>query len=232
MKKLIIILMVFMQHISVVLAQDPQVAGSKKIDQLMKEKIMILKNGALLVRLQTKENSINALREGGNAEQANQVEARQQAFNKEVVAAFKSEFTFCPVYFFPSKYSENILSGDVNAVVFVNDSLQPDASIKFSQKDFLTAEFGPIEPDTASYYEDTHYDRSGSNLEKDKGYYGGANMGFEALKIMNKNFIQLKKPFPYYVRTYDSLPVERKLSKAVKKMNSELNDFYLKSKGK
>lgn len=102
--------------------QQPQ-SEHKSIDQLMREKIVLLKNGALLVRMQTKENSIKALRDGGNLEQANQVETKQQAFNKEVIAAFRSEFKFCPVYFFPSHYSENILGGNVSAVVFLNDSM-------------------------------------------------------------------------------------------------------------
>ena len=57
-------------------------------------------------------------------------------------------------------------------------------------------------------------------------------MGFDALKIMNSQFLQLKKPFPYYVRTYDSLPVERKLSKAVAKMNQQQDDYYKEHKGK
>ncbi len=207
-------------------AQDLSFTRNMTLEQLMEEKIRKLKNGALLVRLQTKEQSIDALRKAGNEEQARQVEAKQIAYNKEVIAAFRKEFTFCPVYFFPSQYSDTLRSGAVNSVVFVNDSLVPDPSIRVLQTDFLTAEFGTLDPDTVAYYEGKYYDYSGDGLDKQKSYYGGADMGFAALRIMNSYFVQLKKPFPYYVKTYESLPVERKMAKAVAKMNKQLEEYY------
>lgn len=214
------------------IAQDQNLSGNMTLEQLMEEKIRELKNGALLVRLQTKENSISALRRAGNEEQANQVEAKQAAYNKEIIAAFKSDFNFCPVYFFQSHYTEYILAGNLDEVVFVNDSLVPDPDIRCTQTVYLTAEFGPLDPDTAAYYEGRYYDYSKEGLSKQTSYYGGADMGFDALKIMNNQFLQLKKPFPYYVRTFDSLPVERKLSKAVAKMNKQLTDYYKEHKTK
>jgi hypothetical protein len=213
-----------------VLAQNQQSDKKMSIDELMQEKIRLLKDGALLVRLQTKTNSINALKQAGNIEKANQVEVQQKTFNKTVIAAFRSQFNFCPVYFFESQYSEKLLEGKMEEVIFLNDNLQPDQSIHIAQKEFLTAEIGPIESDTAAYFDDKHYDYSGKGLEKEKGYYSGADMGFDALKIMNSRFVQLKKPFPYYVRTYDPYPSEKKLKKVVTKMNTQLTDYYLRNK--
>jgi hypothetical protein len=51
-------------------------------------------------------------------------------------------------------------------------------------------------------------------------------MGFGALVIKSDQFIQLKKPFPYYVRTFDSLPIKRSPKTVVKKMNKKLHRFY------
>ncbi len=221
---------VLMVYTSVVFAQEKQPKERKQIEQLMQEKIRVLKNGALLVRLHTRENSIEALKNAGNPEQAQKVAEKQMAENKEIIQAFRSEFKFCPVYFFPSKYSENVASGKMDEVVFYNDNLAEDPGIKFVQSDFLTAEFGTLDPDTASYYDGEYYDRSGKSLEEKDAQYGGSNMGIEALKIMSRQFIQLRAPFPYYIRTYDSLPIERKFSKTVSKMNKELNEYYSQNK--
>ena len=108
----------------------------------------------------------------------------------------------------------------------MNDSMQPDPSIKVSQSNFLTAEFGSLDPDTSSYYEGRYYEYGDSGMQNKNAYYSGADMGFDVFKIMNTNFIQLKKPFPYYVRTYDSMPVKKKISKAVEKMDKELALYY------
>ena len=65
--------------------------------------------------------------------------------------------------------------------------------------------------------------------EKDKGKETySTSLGFEALIIKDKNFIQLKKPFPYYVRTFSSLfrPIKRTKSETVRKMNNDLISYY------
>jgi len=224
----LLILISIMPFLSI--AQNEPSGRNMTLEQLMQEKIRVLKNGALLVRLQTKENSITALRKAGNETQAKQVEDKQMAYNKDIIAAFRSEFHFCPVYFFTSNYSENLMAGNVGEVVFVNDKLVPDPSIKVTQPDFLTAEFGTLDADTAAYYESQYYEYGNKDIGKSDSYYGGANMGFDALRIMNSRLVQLKKPFPYYVRTYESLPVARKISKAVAKMNKQLNEYYSLSK--
>jgi hypothetical protein len=213
------------------IAQQPAQSSPQNIESLMAEKIRMLKNGALLVRLQTKENSINALRDAGNQETADKVEKQQQQFNKNLIAAFRNKYDFSPVYFFTSNYSEALLSGNLDKVVFVNDSVLPDPSIRITQTGFLIAEAGALEPDTAAYFEDQYYDYS-SNLAKKESYYGSSNMGIDAIRIMNNKFVQLKGPFPYYVRLYSSLPVERDLQKAVEKLNKKLSAYYEQKKEK
>ena len=214
----------------VILLLSNNVSGQDRpadnIEKFMEEKILQLKDGALIVRLKTKENSIVALRKAGNHELADKVELKQKTYNKELIRAFRSDFKFCPVYFLPSNYSENIIAGKIADVVFVNDSLDPDTSITMTQLNFLTAETGPLDPDTASYFESQHYDYSGKNLEKKETQYIGQNAGFEVIKMMNKEFIQLTQPFPYYVRIYDSLPMERSLPKAVARLNEKLQNYY------
>jgi len=219
-------LIVFLMSSSFVFSQNDQLKGRKQIQQLMQNNIVVLKNGALLVRIHSKENSIEALRNSGNADKAKQVEDKQIAYNKEVISAFRSEFKFCPVYFFSSKYSENVSSGNLDGVIFYNDNLIEDKSLKFIHSDFLTGEFGPLDPDTASYYDGEYYDRSGKDLEEKDAQYAASNMGMEVFKIMSRQFIQLRDPFPYYVRTYDTLPFERSLAKAAARMNKKLLKYF------
>ena len=49
-----------------------------------------------------------------------------------------------------------------------------------------------------------------------------AEFGFTGLVIKDSNFIQLPRPFPFYVRDFQSLPNRKKPSKVVKKMNARL----------
>lgn len=208
-------------------AQDkPQSANKPSIEQLMGENIRKLKSGMLLVRLQTKENSVSALRKAGQEAQAAQVEKKQAAYNLEIIAAFRSSFKFCPVYFFSSSYSELVRAGNLAEVVFVNDSLLPDPSIKPDRSGFLTAEFGILEPDTAAYFQGHYYYYGEQGREERSAYAGGADQRLPVLRIMDERFVQLTDPFPYYVRTYQEQPDEKKINKAVVKMNARLAQFY------
>ena len=210
---------------SIVTAQENAGDPSKSIQTLMAEKIRLLKNGALLFRLHTKENSIAALRDAGNQETADKIENQQQEFNKNLIAAFREKYNFSPVYFFTSDYTDTLLSGNISHVVFVNDSLDPDPSIKLTQSGFLIAEAGTLEPDTGVYFEGQYYDYS-EKRQKKESYYGSSNMGLDAIRIMNDRFVQLTNPFPYYLRLYTSMPVPRKIEVAVEKLNTEFNKYY------
>jgi hypothetical protein len=194
---------------------------------LSREQINQLKNGALLVRLKTNNNSIAALRKIGKIKQADEMQKKQAAYNLKIIRAFRKNFDFCSVYFFFSNYSTNISERLFNKVIFLNDSLVPDTSIKFTYKTFLTAEFGIIEEDTAKYYSYASFESDSSEgRHLVSHYYGGTEMGFGALLIKSDKFIQLRRPFPYYVRTFDSLPVERSTDEVVKMMNKDLHTFY------
>lgn len=56
-------------------------------------------------------------------------------------------------------------------------------------------------------------------------------MGFGALLIKNDQFIQLKDPFPFYVRTLSTLPYKRQPATVVVKIYKKLNNYYKKITG-
>ena len=65
-----------------------------------KKQINQLKDGALLVRLKTKKNTISALRKIGKSKLADEIEKKQSEYNLNIITAFKTNFDFCPTYFF------------------------------------------------------------------------------------------------------------------------------------
>ncbi len=152
------------------------------------QEINELKNSVLLVRLKTSENSIQALINAGETEKADKMRLSQLNENKKIISAFKQNFTFCEVKFFFSNTSEQVRQKQFDQI-FLNDSLQVDASISLdTNASYFIAEFGYIDQNNQI---DTGSCQSGAS----------SNMRFYSLRMMNNQFVQLQRPFPYYVRT-------------------------------
>ncbi len=182
--------------------QAPKTVSQKVITRRRSSRqIKELNRGTLLVRLKTSENTIRALKEVGLTEKAEEVRAQQEAENKEIVSAFKQHYTFSEVAFFYSNNSRNVKEKNYDNI-FLDDSLMIDPSVTISgSKPVFIAAFGPLKQDTARYLSSWRYEPDKDwSLEKKKEYYGGTNFGFQALKVMDENFVQLKDPFPFYVR--------------------------------
>lgn len=170
-----------------------------------------------------------ALRKMGKNKSADKLQSIQNDFNISIIIAFREYFNFCPVYFFFSDYSKYVKEKKFEKVVFLNNNLEPDSGIRFTGKSFLTAEFGITEADTSKNFAGYYYVKNKNGVERKAKYYGGTNMGFGALIIMSDELVQLSRPFPYYIRTFDSLWLfERSTGTVVKKLNKKLNKFYNK----
>lgn len=199
----------------------------KQLNEITTAQIIYLKNGALLVRLKNNDIALSALRKSGNNVQADKIEKKQVEINRNIIDAFHQQFNFCPVYFFYSNYSEAVKKKDFDNVVFLNDSLQPDPSIKFTKKSFLIAHFGVVLQDTAQYLENSTIEQNGNfSVKQTKTYYGGPSFGYEGLVISSDTFVQLRHPFPYFVRTRDSELKKKLLNRVIRKMNKQLIQFY------
>ncbi len=164
---------------------------------IAKKQINQLHDGALLVRLITKTKTITTLKNAGNYKMADEIELEQSTLNKRIILAFRNHFKFCPVYFFYSDYTEAVKNNEINKIIFLNDDLQLDPEILFKEDKFLTAEFSLID-----------------------------DADFEALIIKDNQFVQLKRPFPFYVRTFDSIWNDKKLNQVIVTLNHRLNSFY------
>ncbi len=206
---------------------DAQEVGNHSDKAIARNHIKALRDGALLVRLQTRSQSVETLKERGLADKAEELERRQQEENTEYLEAFVTEFDFAPVYFFRSEDSKLIKDGRLNEVTFLNHDLMPDSTIKVDQRNIYVAEFGNVDPDNDKIRQDYRLEKDSTGLKQKPTYYGSANMGFEALVIMDDQFVQLRRPFPYYVRTFGKKGIiTRSPAKTVRKMNEKLNQFY------
>lgn len=186
-----------------------------------------MKEGALFVRLKTNERALAVLRENGKTAQADALEKKQKEINQNIIGAFRQQFNFCPVYFFFSNYSAALKEKKMDAVVFLNDSLQPDPAITFSRSNFFIADFGVVLQDTAKYIENRALvPDENFSVKETKTYYGGPSFGYEGLVISSDAFVQLRSPFPYFQRTHDSQLKKKLLARVIKRMNKRLHKFY------
>ena len=112
---------------------------AQKAHPTAKDQIMMLKSGALLVRLKTSENIIKGLKDAGRNEDAEKVRMEQEATNKEIVSAFSEHFTFCKIFYFYSHNSASVKAGKLNGVL-LNKDLHVDSS--FTSSNFLIGQFG------------------------------------------------------------------------------------------
>ena len=158
----------------------------------LRENLNNLKNGFLLVRLRTSENAIKSLEKAGNQTMANTVKVQQQKNNLRLKAAFRENFTYCPVYFFYSSDSDKLLRGETKGIL-LNENLEKDSSLTFPQKPFLVAELTDVQPSNA--------DRIGGA--------SGENT-FRALVLRDNQLQQLKRPFPFFVKASQSFPPEKR----------------------
>jgi hypothetical protein len=187
------------------------------------ERAKQLKEGALLVRLLSRESSAKKLRDRGLTAQADELLRRQAEKNKIYIDAFLEEYDFSKVYFFSSDDSPQVKSGDLQDVVFLDDNGNPDENISFASDYFLIAEFSKVTGGSAHGVQEYRLEKDSTGVVQKPVYYGGPNLGFSALVLMNDQFEQLEKPFPYYVRYSDGFSLFLKKPKAaVSKMNERL----------
>lgn len=210
-------------------ATTPRKETKRSKTQTARQQINDLHDGVLLVRLQTRKNTIDALRRNGREKEAKQAELQQGELNKTIISALRNNFDFCPVYFFYSDYTPQVVQKQLDQVVFLNDSLQPDPAIKVSADKFFTAEYGPIGQDTTSRYSHSTYTPGGDwSMKKEDNYYGGTSSSYTTFSIKSDQLVRLYDPFPYYAKTLSR--TSNMIDVMVRKLNAKLHKFYAENK--
>lgn len=201
-------------------------------------KIEDLNNGILLVRLKDWEQKTDAYEQSGDSAEANRLAAFRKSQNLAIMEAFKNQYHFSEVAFFMSRDSKKIKDGNFEGV-FLNDSLQKDSSITIDKsKPRLIGEVDFLEADTSKHWQSSHYNIYTKKYEKIY-YSNSADFSRCAIVIRDANFVQMRKPFPYYVSCQTELKddplvnpvnviIKRNFVKAVSKLDSNLNYFHQK----
>ena len=185
--------------------------SNKELRQKANHSYVVLKENVLLVRLKNNLKKINALKEYGYNLEATDFQYNQNEENKQIIKSFKEEFTFCDTYFFFSEHSNLVRAKVFTEPFFLDDNLKVDTSLSVTTDSFLIAEFAHI----VSNHED--------GLNKRNSYWARPNMRFGALIVMNNQFVQIRRPFPRYSRTFASLPFfKRPIHKTVARLNKKL----------
>ena len=187
MKKLIIIFLIFLVGQNMSYAQDY---------------IQELKNGALLVRIpSTNQHKLKYLIAKGDTMKMLEEIEETQKYYENIVEAFNTEWSFCPVYFFWSDKTSEIKKGNLNNVYDFRGFLHPLTKQQKEQikNNYLIAYIGETQ----------------------------GNLKFNSLILSNPELIQLKKPYPRYVRTYSGLSfLQRELNKTVRILNKKIEWHY------
>lgn len=177
-----------------------------------KKAIANLKQGTLIVVLNTFESKVEILKQNGKLNEA--LEFEKQIFNENqlLVQSFKKYFDFCEVKFiFSKEYSA--LNNLKPQYIFLDNHLHLDSSLSLKHNYFLVLKKEAVLEEAA--------------VPKDnfKEQHSGVVVINEALVISYYSGIQVRKPFPFYVKAYDPFQYYR----AVKRLNYKLHRYYKKT---
>lgn len=188
-----------------------------------KEQIVNLKEkGALIVRLKAQTKKMEKLRERGLDAAADRVKTEAIAQNKELMAAFKADFDFCPVYFIDERGTAAVRKGEAKAGIFLDENLAIDKSIKCNADYILTAEYGQ------TYRNSEGPADNSDTLEEYQG--SPSQLELTGIVVKDDQFVPLQRPFPYYVKAHTAIILTRNESEMVKILNRNFNAFYKQQK--
>ena len=180
--------------------------NKRERDSIAADHILNLKDGVLLVRLQTSEKRITALENSGHTQEAADARREQQVKNNLIVKAFSVYYDFTEVYFFYADQSSSVKERKWDGILFSKymDPLREDA---IGDKPVYVL---------AS---------SGAGLKN----LGSDQIGFG---MLDSEMTSLDKPFPYYItKKTGSKIFEKSYAEMVQLYQIKLVDFHAKTKG-
>ncbi len=189
----------------ILVGATPLLAQKSNPAMAARQQINDLKQGTLVVRLRTQQFKIDALNTIDRPQTAKKITQQQRQINLQLVQDFKNNYTFSnqkTVFFYSTQTNDFKANNWQN--LFLNDSLEADPNIKIdTSKPIFVAEIAPIESQNQS-------------------------LGITALLIMDRNLMQLKPPFPFYVRPIDKIAYNntRRKTGDVGILNKKLEKFY------
>jgi hypothetical protein len=192
---------------------------SKREREIISAKaITELRKGTLIIRFPSHRKKIEALEKmaNSNPEKAKNIEdsiteliAQRDREYKELIAAFKANYTFSKVLYMYDYESTRLLDGSRKGI-FLSDELKPDPAIAMSTEYFYVLSFG-----------------------------SAGESGVDAYIVHGPDLKEMSRPFPYYFKknnfwkvlfsVVDSKSdVRADPEKVVKKIQTSFEEYYRK----
>jgi hypothetical protein len=201
----------------IITCASPLIAQEKNRKEQSKEWFAQLENGHLLVQLFNRDRTKQHIEAELGPNAVARYEADQMEKRKRLMKAFETHFTFCPVLFFYSNDASHLKNKDFDRVTFYNSQHQVIPAEQVNISSFLIGEVSRVESDSITYV-------SADGTTKKRPSYA-----FSAFVFRDNQFRQLRKPFPFYVRTMQGTPIlQRKENGLVKAIQNKLVRFNKK----
>lgn len=208
------ITLIFLLFVFTAFGQDSsRLQERKKANDAAKAHLTELKSGFLLVRLDDKKAEIEYYLKYNNVDEANRIKEKQESINEQIRLAFTKYFDMCPVYYFNMSDTRNLLDEKFSDVQVFDALGQTVANVDLSTGKFYVAEFGIANQDEVTNDENVN---SGEYTER---------MALSALVIRTNTLLELRDPFPYFVRYNITGALKTRYLGPVKKMQEKLVAF-------
>lgn len=164
-----------------------------------------LSKGVLLVRLKTGKRGIEELEKRGMHKKAEKYQTEIDKENKQTIKAFLNNYNFCEVRFFYSDQSDKVRDMEFSNI-FLTPELEVDPTLTLdpSQTFYMILDIGPLRIP-----------------ESDEIVNSGAALS-RAIVIKDRDFEQMYRPFPFYVRAAN----QRLISHQVAKLNASFRFYH------
>jgi hypothetical protein len=187
-------------------------------DSLAWQQVKSLRKGVLVVRLKTREKTIEAYRNAGNMKLAEKIAADKKKENRAITDAFQTEFRFCPVRFIFSEDSRNLVAHDT--VSLLNAALEVAGRGSLKDTFFLIAEYGLALDNVRSNENEKEYKRMLETTE------GTQPSGSPAFIILDTTMKQLQPPFPAVAFPNPLAPQANQMPGAISRLNARLFNLF------
>jgi hypothetical protein len=181
-----------------------------------------IKSTAMLVRFRSPDKQVAFLKSHNKNKEAQDLLTEVEKENKMIFEAFNAEYDFSDYYFITYDDYQNIRNDDYDQVLLIDKEGNTVNNKRFLENGFHIISF-------EGAYETQFFSTDASG----KRTPGGGSKKVAALAVLDHEFIQLIKPFPYSAGSYMLLkdPRSRKeisdnKTQLVQELNNRLHQFY------
>ena len=146
-----------------------------------------IKNSFVLVKLKSSEKKIKFLMENNRDQEAKEIMTEIENENQDIIKAFAEEYDFSNYYFFSSDSYKDLKERNFDQVPITDKDGNEIANKDFLENDFYIISFdGAYESQFVKTNPDGTRDPAGGTFRQGE------------VAVLDHEFIQLIKPFPYF----------------------------------